>query len=267
MTPAPQSSPRPFRFSNLGIAASVILHLGAFAALNRIPPSVAPAVLSSVVEFEVPPPEPTQPEPESPPEPELKPEPLPLKPAALNSLPEPKSDPAPSDPPEAPVPSPVPVADLTGLTLTNDNGSGSWGSRVGNGLAIERPIRAGANTRKSAPPTPPALSAAPKPSGPPVVAVGDLSSRPVPPRLDGILEQHYPDAARKQGKSGTAVVRLRIDPDGRVRRANIVSESETDFGRACHATVVGSQWSPPRDREGRPVATFVSYTCRFRSTR
>jgi hypothetical protein len=28
--------------------------------------------------------------------------------------------------------------------------------------------------------------------------------------------------------------------------------------------VLGSRWSPPLDEKGRPVATHVRYTCRFR---
>lgn len=254
------------RFAQFGVGLSVAVHVGAFLVLTVLPKTPAPAPLPSVVEFELSkPPEPPPPAPkaEEPPPP---PEPLAIEPASARA-------PTPTDAPPVQeaaepeqAPQPAPVADLTGLTLTNDNGSGSWGSQVGNGTAMDRPIRAGANGRRPPTPQAPSAPAAPapaKPSG--VVALADLSSRPVPPKLDGILEQHYPEVARQQGKSGTATVRARIDADGRVRKANVVSETETGFGRACHATVLGSQWSAPRDQEGKAVATFVSYTCRFRS--
>lgn len=232
--------------------------------LTLAPKVPAPSPLPSVVEFELSkPPEPPAPEPKTEPPPPAE-DPVPIEPAALRAEAAPKEAAAPPDAPE-PEPEQAPVADLTGLTLTNDDGTGSWGSRVGNGSAIDSPIRAGSNGRRPAPQAPSAAAApaAAKPSG--VVALADLSSRPVPPKLDGILERHYPEVARQQGKSGTAIVRARIDADGRVRKANVVSESENGFGRACHATVMGSQWSPPKDQAGKAVATFVSYTCRFRS--
>jgi TonB family protein len=99
---------------------------------------------------------------------------------------------------------------------------------------------------------------------PTLLPVADLSQRPVPPRLDSVLKSHYPADARQRGLSGVAVIRARIDADGKVRIASVSSESYRGFGEACRKTVVGSIWLPPRDREGRPVATEVSYTCRFR---
>lgn len=253
------------RFAQLGLGLSVAVHVGAFMMLTLVPKAPGPSPLPSVVEFELSkPPEPPPPEPKTEP-PAPAEDPLPLEPAALRAeTPPQQAAPAPAAPEPEPVPERAPVADLTGLTLTNDDGTGSWGSRVGNGSAIERPIRAGSNARRppapvaSAPPVPPTRASN-------VVALADLSSRPVPPKLDGVLERHYPEVARQQGKSGTAIVRARIDADGRVRTANIVSESDSGFGRACRATVVGSQWSAPKDQSGKAVATFVSYTCRFRS--
>lgn len=254
------------RFTQLGVGLSVAVHVGAFLMLTLVPKTPAPAPLPSVVEFELAkPPEPPPPEPKTEPPPPAE-DPLPIEPAALRAEAPPREA---APPPEAsepePAPEQAPVADLTGLTLTNDNGTGSWGSRVGNGGALDGPIRAGSNRRRPAAPVAQAPAAPAPARASNVVPLADLSSRPVPPKLDGILERHYPEVARQQGKSGTAIVRARIDADGRVRTANIVSESENGFGRACHATVVGSQWSPPKDQGGKAVATFVSYTCRFRS--
>jgi TonB family protein len=120
------------------------------------------------------------------------------------------------------------------------------------------------------PSAPKASMAAPRVVRPPaavesaLLPAADLSRRPVPPRLDSVLKRHYPADARQRGLSGEAVVRARIDADGSVRMASISSESYAGFGEACRKTVVGSTWLPPQDRVGRPVATEVSYTCRFR---
>jgi TonB family protein len=152
--------------------------------------------------------------------------------------------------------------DLTGVTLT---GSGaSWSSVVGNGArmegAIETPRQAAAPTAPVAEPRIVRRRAVESV----LLPAADLSRRPVPPRLDTVLKSHYPADARQRGLSGEAVVRARIDADGRVRMASISSESYAGFGEACRKTVVGSTWLPPQDRVGRPVATEVSYTCRFR---
>lgn len=254
------------RYANLGMLVSVAAHVGVFAALSAVPRQEAPPPLGSVVEFEVPPPnEVMPPEPPEPPPPApAPPEPtLPATTAKLDAPPEKIADPEPKAEPQPSEPSEPPVADLTGLTLTNDAGGSTWASRIGNGSALNGPLRSPRPGRQSAQ-TPKSEAARPLARGPSVVPIADLSKRPVPPKLDTILERHYPPAARQQGKSGTAVVRLRIDADGQVRKANIVSESDAGFGRACRSTVLGSVWSPPQDQRGNPVATFVSYTCRFR---
>jgi TonB family protein len=248
------------RFGGLGISASLILHLAGFWALGNVPATTSSALTPSMVDFEVAPPR-AQPEPE--PEPEAEPEPEP----------EPASEPAAAAPKEAAeeesAADPEPVADLTGLTLTNAGSAASWQSAVGNGKALAGPIRSGkpaspaqaksASVDKSA--GPPGNR---QPAGPPIVAASDLSSRPVPPNLNGVLQSHYPERAREMGLEGSAVVRLRIDADGRVRVARVESESDSGFGSACRQTVLGSHWSAPRDRDGKSVATFVKYTCRFR---
>jgi TonB family protein len=96
-----------------------------------------------------------------------------------------------------------------------------------------------------------------------MVEAADLSERPQPPALNGVLRQHFPEEARRKGISGTAVVIARIDPDGTARSVRVASESSAGFGAACQATVMNSRWTPPRDRDHRPCATRVSYTCRF----
>lgn len=59
-------------------------------------------------------------------------------------------------------------------------------------------------------------------------------------------------------------MRARVDADGRVRTAAILSESESGFGSACQRTLLGSVWTPPLNAEGQRVGTWVRYVCRFR---
>ena len=161
-----------------------------------------------------------------------------------------------NNPPQAETP-----ADFSGTTLTNDGPGDGWASAVGNGEAMHGPIgRPGAKVTNRA------QDGADKPSpakAAPVVALASLSRPPEPPDLNDALERHYPDAARKQGTPGQAVLKARITPDGQVRDMVVVSQSAAGFGDACRATLRESRWSPPLDHDGQPVATFISYTCRF----
>jgi hypothetical protein len=58
-------------------------------------------------------------------------------------------------------------------------------------------------------------------------------------------------------------VRVVIEPRGRVGEIAIVSESAVGFAEACRKTLLGSRWSEPLDREGRPASTRLTYRCRF----
>jgi len=162
---------------------------------------------------------------------------------------------SPSEPKSAAAP-----LDLSGVTLTNDQGSG-FGIATGNGRALEGPIGNGRAlaSRESAPPAPrPAARTA-------VLLVGasDLSSRPAPPALDGALRRNYPRDAKERAVGGSAQVKARIAPDGSAGQVRVENESFPGFGEACRKTLQGSRWSAPRDREGRAVATEIRYTCRF----
>ena len=235
-------------------AVSVVAHGIAYASLGFAPkPRVEPP--PSRVSFRVH-------EPEAP-------KPLPPKAAEAEppvaerrtNMPKPKAPPPANAPPPAP---PVGPVDLRGVTLTNDTGGGSWASAVGDGSALEGPLGPiGAKApvpRGSAAPVAVARAAAP---GVPVVDIADLSTRPVPPDLGSSLRAFYPAAARARGIGGSATVRARIEPDGHVRSVALVSETFEGFGDACRRTLQGSSWSAPRDRDGRAVATYVRYTCRF----
>jgi len=150
--------------------------------------------------------------------------------------------------------------ETTGLTLTGEGAS--WSSVVGNGQASNAPLRV-APAPQAAKRAPPAPAAEQRPRLPETLPAASLSRRPVPPALDDALRGHYPAAARRRGLEGEAVVRVRIDSDGRVRMASVVSETAAGFGEACRSTVVGSVWTAPLDRSGAPVATHARYRCHF----
>jgi TonB family protein len=193
-----------------------------------------------------------KPERAEPPKPEP-PKPEPPKPARRDrAKPEP-------EPIAAPAPEPTP---LQGVTLTNESGSGSFSSVVGDGSSFQGPLGP-VGQRLEPKPTPARALPAPQPPAVPLVPLADLSEKPRPPALGDALREHYPVDARKRGVSGSASVKARIEPDGRIRTVTLVNETFPGFGDACRRTLSGSRWSPPRDREGRAVSTTIRYTCRF----
>jgi len=205
---------------------------------------------------------------DSAPQPSPPPAPPPLAPPPLSpprlerarAKPRAKSPADVNPPPAAPPPAAV---DLRGVTLTNDTGSSAWSSAVGDGRALEGPLG------PVGPVTAPTVQAntsmplAARAVEVPVVAVADLSSRPVPPELATDLRAHYPADARRRGIGGSGSVELRIEPDGRVRSVSIQGESFPGFADACKKTLLGSRWSAPHDKQGHAVATRVRYTCHF----
>jgi len=233
--------------------ASVVAHGFAYASLGFAPvvPHEPPPSRVSFRVHDAPPPPPTEAPKPPPPEPKLEPRLAKAKPKA-----------APSVNPE-PVPAAPPPVDLRGVTLTNDTGGAAWSSAVGNGSALSGPVGpigalAARPAASDAPARPSARSAEIA-----LVDAADLSTRPVPPALAGDLRERYPAAAKQRGVGGSASVQARIEPDGRVRQVRLENETFAGFGDACKRTLLASVWSPPRDKEGRKVATMVRYTCRF----
>ena len=79
-----------------------------------------------------------------------------------------------------------------------------------------------------------------------------------------LLRRNYPSRARDLGIEGDAVVRVLVNPNGRVRPLAVVSEDYEGFGDACRQTLrQGPQWEAPRDRQGEAVATRVNFRCTF----
>jgi outer membrane biosynthesis protein TonB len=208
-------------------------------------------------------------------------EPEPPKPAP--PLPEPQVEAAEEAPSPAPVaklkPAPTPepaqekppepaLPELTGTTLTSDADS-SFSAPAGSGNERDGLLRTGA-VGAFAPPTVQAKVSAPRATSqtlarPEPTPLAQLSRKPVPPPLADALERHYPVAARRLGRSGEALVRARIESNGLLSEAQLKSETAQGFGAACRQALLASRWTGPLDRDGRPVATYITYRCKFRS--
>ncbi len=246
-------------WATFALGSSLLLHGICYASLAAVPRHVTKERVRNLVTFEV---SAAKPLPTATPEPAAEI----AEPEELRARPPATRNPTPAATPTTPTPvtaEPPPAAaaplDLTGVTLTGDQGA--FNMPTGNGEARMGPI--GPGIRPAAAPIAGAVPTPPAPAGPPLVALSDLSERPSPPSLESALLAHYPPDARQRGLSGTATVRARIEPDGVVRRIQTLSESVPGFGEACRKTVLGSRWGAPRDRDGRLVATEIRYTCRF----
>lgn len=109
-------------------------------------------------------------------------------------------------------------------------------------------------------------AAAPSSEGSTVKA-SELSRAPTQPAgLGARIEAHYPPAARLQGVSGLGRARLLVSPQGTVVRGEPLSEtpSGSGFADACVAALSGSGgWGLPLDARGRPVSTWIRFSCEF----
>lgn len=228
--------------------------------------SASPSTASRHRRAELPPllvqlsePEPPKPAPPLP-EPKVEKAPPPAPAPVVKLKPAPLPEPAPEKPPEAAPP------ELTGTTLTSDADS-SFGAPAGSGNERAGLLRTGA-VGAFAPPTVVAKASAPSATSqalvrPEPTPLAQLSRKPSPPPLADALARHYPVAARRLGRSGEALVRARIESNGLLSEAQLKSETAQGFGAACRQALLGSRWTGPLDRDGRPVATYITYRCKF----
>jgi TonB family protein len=240
------------------VGASIGLHAVAFGGLGHggwggdgAPRKRRPATVEmTVAPKHEPPPPPAPPKPAEAP-----------KQRVAMARPAAKAPAAPPPPTAAPPPAAESPADFTGTTLTNDGPGEGWSSATGNGEKMNGPVgRPGAKVTHRVVDGDPGGTA---PKGPRTLSLSDLSQAPRAPELADKLAAAYPADARAKGLEGKAVVKARVMPDGHVRQLAVISESAPGFGAACEATLRDSEWSPPLDKDGQPVSTFITYTCRF----
>lgn len=211
------------------------------------------------------------PEPDSKPEPEPPERKLGVEDASDDLREDPTPEPTnerPSRPaatqPDAPdATEPAKPVDFTDMMLSNEGEANpSWGL---NATAESGPVRRGPRRPGSAPGGGVNAGKAGN-GGLGTVPLGSLSRRPVPPDLNGALERNYPRQAKQEGVEGVASVRAVVSRDGSITNVKLVSETVRGyaFGEACRRTLAGTRWSPPLDRQGRPVSTTITYRCEFR---
>lgn len=240
----------------LAVLGSLVLHGAVVRSLTLAEAPAAAPPAPETVSFVLTSPAPED-EPASPPEP------------APTAAPEP----APSSADRAPVaaaPRAVPAAPRAPTGENLESSAGGFELPSGDGTSSDAPIVAPVVSAPPAPAPPAPVASAPAPSRPAapappaVVPVRQLGEKPKPPGLAGRLAGNFPPDARARGVGGAARVRVRIEPSGVATVLGVLDESDAGFGDACRRTVAGSRWSPPKDRSGRPVATLVTYQCRFR---
>jgi hypothetical protein len=197
--------------------------------------------------------------------------PPPLAPAPPPARPrpalKPKPTPASATPPAREAEAPVEAAsapELTGTTLVSDVGVG-WSAPAGNGEArvgavgTDHALLASRSAAAAAPVADP-----PRARLPAAIPLAALSRKPTPPSLSASLARNYPQTARNMGQNGEASVQALVEASGEVQRAKVTTESSSGFGEACRRSLIGSRWGVPLDRAGRPVATWITYRCKFR---
>lgn len=253
------------RTAVFAVLVSLGAHGAGYAGLQHARDDLPPPVelAASVVSFTVE----SAPKPEPPPAPVPTEAPTPPPVESVLRTPAPPVERAPDSKAPPPIDEPPSHAvDLTGVTLTAEGGG--FAMSAGSGERREAPLRAGPLAARPSPGKEPKRAASSKPTpsanrGPRVLPLADLSHRPAAPNLNGELQRLYPAAARAAGISGTATVRARISASGVAGAVRLVSESGAGFGSACLQTVSGSRWSPPLDAAGHPVATEITYRCKF----
>ena len=246
------------------LAFSVTLHGYPLYAAPRVAPEQDLELPPTFMDLSALPPTPEElapePEPEVAPEPEPPLEPEILEPEVVEQLAPVEAEPEVETAPDSAPP------ELTGTTLVAE-GEGDFSAEEGSGSARSGAIRAGISK-----PTPASRivgkqgTVAPKkaPEPPTAIPLASLSKKPIPPDLGGALQKNYPADARRQGRAGEAKVQARVEPSGSIGFAKVAFESEDGFGAACRKTLLASKWTAPLDRAGKPVATWVSYRCKFR---
>lgn len=97
----------------------------------------------------------------------------------------------------------------------------------------------------------------PAPSAVPAPSVAD----PVPLEVPS---PPYPRLARRAGEQGTVLLRLELDPEGRVARVEVLESSGFErLDRAARETLAGWRFEPRRE-DGRAVASSVLHRVTFR---
>jgi outer membrane biosynthesis protein TonB len=241
-------SSRRVELAALGVA--LLAHL----ALTRVHPDPAALVpraaapLIDVLVDEVPPP--PAPEPETPPEP-------PAPEAASAPTTSPASRPSgPSSPSVSSASAPV-ASEQAAPVVDSGTEDSDWDLPSGSGTALGR--------------------GASGPSGPGGGGLGravslaprDFSREATPPNLQPYVDRNFPGVARMYKVDGDVVVSALIGTTGAPSDLRVESADPggKGFGEACSRSVLqGPAWKPKLTKDGTPLASRVSFRCKFRLT-
>jgi protein TonB len=93
------------------------------------------------------------------------------------------------------------------------------------------------------------------------VPLADLTRRPEP--VGGTVSAPYPAEAKKAGIEGPVVLRVLIDKTGRVRKTQVIKSPSDVLADAARLAMADQMWTPPLDKDGKPVDTVIVWTFRF----
>jgi len=83
-----------------------------------------------------------------------------------------------------------------------------------------------------------------------------------PPTLTHYVAPHYPEAARRDGLTGTVMVRVVVGTDGSVAEAGVVRSDDDALSQAALAAARQFRFEPGR-LEGKPVRCAVLIPVKF----
>lgn len=229
------------------------------------PPPPPEEPKAPAVEAPPPPPEPEKPAPATPKKPKARKKPqLPPKTVTVDN-PQPPSPVPPSDlppppnqtpPQDAPKRAPVRI----GISMSSTSSAGSFAAAVGNTLYGASPTVA-SDPSTVRPYAPEATRAAPP-------AYGEAGEYVPPsrvtrlPKVKGEARAEYPEEARRAGIEGQVVLKIRVSDKGKVVEAKVVESAGHGFDEAALKAVKNFTFSPGM-KDGRPVATDITYTYSF----
>ncbi len=239
------------------LGAALVLSFGAHVvalvlleARPYVPPPVTKPAELVMVEVEPPKPPPPPPPEEKkvePPKPKVKP-PIKVE-APVKPPPEPPKEQAPPPPNDAPPPEPSakPPPLVVGISMSSTTSAGSFAAPVGNTLY-------GKTAEKAMAPEEVKAYSAPK-----YVPIYQVDAEPT---VAHEVKVPYPDEARRAGIEGQVVLSLRIDEQGNVVSAKVLSGPGYGLNEAALQAIRRFKFTPAV-KGGTPVQTEMKYTYTF----
>ena len=215
------------------IAAVVAVHLGLAAAiLTGLNVRMVSQAVERLEVFDIRQPPPPPP-PEPPPPPARKAQKAKLDEGAAGQKAEPTPVVAPE--PRIPVPSPVPAASRAGTGSATRSGAANYGTGPGAGGSG---------------------------SGPGGGGYGDFTGYTPARIIRRIPNREYRRISAGRIPQGSASIRFRVEPDGRMSDCRVTRSSGDPYvdSIVCDAATRNMLFSPARDANGRPIPYEMSYT-------